>query len=180
MRCAVGRGGIPTTGRRCYRCSSSSGSEMNGRPYHVCCGSSGQDVSSRDPVHVTRVYRSPPPATRLVEIKFKQKKIKRLVQPDLSLSAIRLDVNLKSDNLQFFLSFFLYLLFVPDASSAVIFNDVINHFRKIQCTHTLITPPPHTHTHIHHHHPQQTHTHTHTHTHTLSPTLAPCVCAHEL
>ena len=60
---AVGQGGILTMGRRCYRFSyqSSSGSEINGQPYHICCGSTRQVVSSRDPLHVTRVYRSTPP-----------------------------------------------------------------------------------------------------------------------
>ena len=53
---------------------SSSGSQINGQPYHVCCGSAGQVVSSRDPFHVTPVYRSPPPATWLVEISWSERK----------------------------------------------------------------------------------------------------------
>ena len=88
----VGQGGIQTMGRRCYlfNYQSSSGSEINGQPYHVWCGSAGRVVSIRDPFHVTRVYRAPPPATWLVEINLKWKKMKRLVHWDLSSSAIRL------------------------------------------------------------------------------------------
>ena len=60
---AVCQGETLTMGRQCYRYQSSSGSEINGQPYHVCCGSAGQVVSSRDPFHVTRVYESSLPAT---------------------------------------------------------------------------------------------------------------------
>ena len=93
---AVGQGRIPTMGRPCYGFSyqSSSGSEINGQPYHVCCGSTGQVVSSRDPFHVTHIYRAPPPATWLVGIYLKRKKVKQRVHPDLSST---LNVTLKSD-----------------------------------------------------------------------------------
>ena len=61
---AVGQGGQPTKGRRCYRFSyqSSSGSDINGKPYTISLGTMGQVVSLRDVFHAICDYRAPPPA----------------------------------------------------------------------------------------------------------------------
>ena len=61
---AIGQGGVPITGRQCYRFSYQSSSRAEPHVGQTClvgCCSAGQVVSRRDPIHVLRSTNLRPP-----------------------------------------------------------------------------------------------------------------------
>ena len=97
---AVGQGGIrqwEDDANVLVILMSSSGSEINGRPYHVCCGSAGQVVSSRDPFHVMHL-EIPTPSNMIGGNTFEAKENETPPSPRFELVCHQTsDVNLKSN-----------------------------------------------------------------------------------